>query len=82
MMKALNHAMISLYVTVSNGWKQFTTSERGDTNFVSMILIIAIALVAAAALSAIIGNEDKGLMHTIKENLEGFVGDSNKKLVS
>lgn len=47
----------------------FLTEERGDTNFISMLLIIGIVLVLAGMFLAF----GQGVMDKIKENVMNFV---------
>lgn len=47
--RELNHLMISLYVMMTNCWDEFKESERGDTNFISILLILAVVIVLAGA---------------------------------
>lgn len=46
-MERINQMLVTLYLTVTGAWEDFKESERGDTNFVSMLLIIGIIVVLA-----------------------------------
>lgn len=39
---------------MTGAWEDFKESERGDTNFVSMLIIIAIVVVIAGAFLALV----------------------------
>lgn len=62
-MKKLNKMFINLYIKVSCSWTNFKESERGDTNFISMLLIIGIVVVLA------------GLFLTMGKNVVSSIGD-------
>ena len=68
-MKKINQWMIGLYVLVSGAWEEFKSSERGDTNFVSMLLIIGIVVVLAGAF-LILG---KNVMATVQKKVTDFL---------
>lgn len=52
-MERINQMLVTLYLTVTGAWEDFKESERGDTNFVSMLLIIGIVVVLAIAFLAL-----------------------------
>jgi len=64
-MEKINTIVTSIYVFAMVQLKRFKESDRGDTNFVSMILIIGIA-VALAALFMTFGN-------TVMEKISSMV---------
>ncbi|MCD8086237.1 MAG: hypothetical protein LUF28_07945 [Clostridiales bacterium] len=64
-MKQLNQMMLGLYLAVTNGWNEFKSSDRGDTNFVSILLIIAIVVVLAGLFLT--------LGKTVMETVSGYV---------
>lgn len=68
-MERLNQMMITMYLAVTGAWEDFKQSERGDTNFVSMLLIIGIVVVLAGAF-LILGN---GVMDAVSEKVETFL---------
>lgn len=37
----------TLFIDVQNRWNRFLSEERGDTNFISMLVILGIALALA-----------------------------------
>ena len=51
-MKKVNSFMNNMHARMTCGWQEFKESQRGDTNFVSMILIIAVCVVLAGAFMA------------------------------
>ena len=53
-----------------NTFKKFMTSERGDTNFISIIIIIAIVIALAGVFYAFASSG----MNTIKGAFETFLG--------
>lgn len=48
-MERINQMLVTLYLTVTGAWEDFKESERGDTNFVSILLILAIVIILAIA---------------------------------
>ncbi|MDE5965226.1 MAG: hypothetical protein K2G89_00110 [Lachnospiraceae bacterium] len=43
----MNELMITAYVKACNAWDNFTESERGDTNFISILIILGIVVAVA-----------------------------------
>ncbi len=70
-MEKFNQAMVSLYVMLTIGWSEFKESERGDTNFVSILIILAIVIVFAGVFLAF-GNQ---IMDVAQSRLTDFLGE-------
>lgn len=68
-MKKLNDMMIKLHVKAYSMLDEFKNSERGDTNFVSMLLIIGIVVVLAGAFLTL-GNT---VMSSVSEKVTNFI---------
>ena len=68
-MKKLNNMIIVVKNNVYQAMEEFKTSERGDTNFVSMLLIIGIVVVLAG-LFLTLGEE---VMEAISEKVKDFI---------
>lgn len=68
-MNKLDGMLIKLQSKAHNALEEFKTSERGDTNFVSMLIIIGI-IVVLAGLFLTLG---KGVMNTIGQKVNNFI---------
>lgn len=68
-MEKVNTLMTSVYVCLMVQLEKFKESERGDTNFVSMLLIIGIA-VSLAALFMTFG---KTVMTDVSKKVTDFI---------
>lgn len=68
-MNRIDGMLTSLYVKVGAAARKFKESERGDTNFVSMLLIIGIVVVLAGLFLTL----GKGVMNTIGKNVNNFI---------
>ena len=68
-MKVIDKMLTNLYVKVGTAVKKFKESERGDTNFVSMLLIIGIVVVLAGLFLTL----GKNVMNSIKSKVTGFI---------
>lgn len=64
-MKKINAMMIKAYCA----FQSFKNSERGDTNFVSMLLIIGIVVVLAGLFLTL----GKGVMSSISNKIKDFI---------
>ena len=69
MMKKIDAMLLKLYLNVSNAVEEFKKSERGDTNFVSMLLIIGIVVVLAGLFLTL----GKGVMTTVTQKVNEFI---------
>lgn len=72
-MRKINVMMARLQVKASRALENFKNSERGDTNFISMLLIIGIVVVLAAAFLKL----GKGVMDTISQKVTEFLRTLN-----
>lgn len=68
-MKKLAEKVNRLQMHALSGFLKFMNSERGDTNFISIIIIVAIVI----ALAAIFWGFAKGGMDTISKAFETFL---------
>ncbi len=68
-MERINQMLVTLYLTVTGAWEDFKESERGDTNFVSMLLIIGIVVVLAIAFLTLGTN----VMKTVTKKVTDFL---------
>ena len=69
MMKKIDAMILKLYLNVTNAVEEFKKSERGDTNFVSMLLIIGIVVVLAGLFLTL----GKGVMSSITTKINDFI---------
>ena len=68
-MKKIDAMILKLYLNVTNAVEEFKKSERGDTNFVSMLLIIGIVVVLAGLFLTL----GKGVMSSITTKINDFI---------
>lgn len=68
-MKKINKLMTNLYIKALNSISEFKSSERGDTNFISMLLIIGIVVVLAGLFLTL----GKGVMTMITQKVQEFI---------
>lgn len=68
-MNKLNEMLTNLYIKVSCSWTNFKESERGDTNFISMLLIIGIVVVLAGLFLTL----GKGVVSSISQKVTDFI---------
>ena len=69
MMKKIDAMILKLYLNVTNAVEEFKKSERGDTTFVSMLLIIGIVVVLAGLFLTL----GKGVMSSITTKINEFI---------
>ena len=72
-MNKLDDMLLALHVKAECAWNNFMDSERGDTNFVSMLLIIGIVVVIAGLFLTF----GKGVMTTISGKVTQFISKLN-----
>ena len=70
-MKKMKAMVNNLYFRGITSWNCFKSSERGDTNFISILLIIAIVVVLAGAFLAL-GNQ---VMSTVSQKIMDFLNN-------
>ncbi len=68
-MKILKNYIAKKFLSAKLSFASFAKSERGDTNFVSMLLIIGIVVVLAIAFLALAN----GAMDTIGQKVTDFI---------
>ena len=68
-MDRLNEMYLRVILCVSGIIQDFKESERGDTNFISMLLIIAIVVVLAGAFMTL----GKDLLDTVAQKIREFL---------
>jgi hypothetical protein len=68
-MKKINELFLMMYVKAVIAVEDFKNSERGDTNFVSMLLIIGIVVVLAGLFLTL----GKGVMSSITTKINDFI---------
>ncbi len=65
----LENAMIGMSIRTQRAFEKFKESEAGDTNFISMLLVIGIVVVLATAFKGLADET----MKTISQNVKNFV---------
>ena len=68
-MNKINENLIKWHIRFIAALDEFKESERGDTNFVSMLLIIGIVVVLAGLFLTL----GKGVMTTIQSKVTEFI---------
>ena len=68
-MKFLDKMYIKASIAAKNAVSDFVTKEDGDTNFISMLLIIGIVVVLAASFLTL----GKGVMAKITSKVNDFI---------
>ena len=68
-MKRINEMLNNMYTRVFCAVENFKNSERGDTNFVSMLMIIGIVVVLAGLFLTM----GKGVMTSIQTKVKAFI---------
>lgn len=71
MLNSLNMFLLVLKAQVMG----FLTNEEGDTNIVSMVVLIGIAVLLAIVFKGAIGELIEGLLETISQNAKDAVGN-------
>lgn len=71
MMNMLNMFLLTLKLRA----EEFFTNEDGDTNIVSMVVLIGIAVLLAIVFKDAIGSLIESLLETITKNAEDVVGN-------
>ena len=71
MMNMLNMFLLTLKLRA----EEFFTNEDGDTNIVSMVVLIGIAVLLAIVFKDAIGSLIESLLETITRNAEDVVGN-------
>lgn len=73
-MNKVDQMLINLYVMVISGWsdfkQDFQQSERGDTNFISVLLILAIVLILAGFFLTVVRDM---VMPTVQQKVNDFM---------
>ena len=67
-MEKLERLMLRVYLVTTIAARDFLEEERGDTNFVSMLLIIAIVIVLAGTFLVL----GRGVMATVSQGIQDF----------
>ena len=73
-MSAINMFCLAVIFRVKNAVYGFMHDEKGDTNFVSMAIIIAIVIVIAGLFLTL----GQGVMKTITQGIKNFFTDKAK----
>lgn len=68
-MRKIDLMLTKAYLKATNAFNEFKASERGDTNFVSMLLIIGIVVVLAGLFLTL----GKGVMTSIQTKITTFI---------
>lgn len=68
-MKKINRAMSAMSAKMTCAFAEFKNSERGDTNFISMIIIIGIVVVLAGLFLTL----GKDAMNEISKKVIDFI---------
>lgn len=68
-MKKMNCWMTKLYVQATSAWRSFRQNERGDTNFISILIILAIVLVLAGMFMLF----GRSIMTTVTQRVTDFI---------
>lgn len=72
-MKKLNSMTTKLYVRAKCAWRCFLYDEQGDTNFISILIILAIVIILAG-LFLTIGDD---VMKKVADKVNDFFSDLN-----
>jgi hypothetical protein len=68
-MKKIDEMLFRLYAYITCAVEDFKNEERGDTNFVSMMLIIGIVVVLAGLFLTL----GKSVMSSVTSNINKFI---------
>lgn len=68
MFDIINEKLLSIYVTIRTWLYGFSKEERGDTNFISILIILAIVIIL---LGIFIGFKDT-IVARVSEIVDGF----------
>lgn len=72
-MEKLENTLSDLYLKITCAWNVFVEDEKGDTNFVSMLIIIAIVLVLAGLFMTF----GKTIMDAVELKVTTFINGLN-----
>ncbi|HAX66221.1 MAG TPA: hypothetical protein DCY04_03090 [Eubacterium sp.] len=75
-MNIIDKTLINVKVRLQKGLHDFVTTEDGDTNFVSMLIIIAVVVVMAGAFLGIVKNS---LLPTLDKTVKNFIKNPTVK---
>lgn len=75
-MNIIDKTLINAKVRLQKGLHDFVTTEDGDTNFVSMLIIIAVVVVMAGAFLGIV---KKTLLPTLEKTVNDFIKNPTVK---
>lgn len=68
MLNQINNKLLSVYVAIQTGLYGFAKKEKGDTNFISILIILAIVIIL---LGVFIGFKDT-IIDKVTEIIDGF----------
>ena len=68
MLDAINAKLLAVYVAIQTWFYDFKNEERGDTNFISILIILAIVVIL---LGVFIGFMDT-IIQRVQEIVDGF----------
>lgn len=68
MLDAINAKLLTVYVAIQTWFYGFTKDERGDTNFISILIILAIVIIL---LGVFIGFKDT-IISRVTDIVDGF----------
>ncbi len=74
-MNKIEKAMIGIYCKMYNGFNKVMKDEKGDTNFISILIILGIVIIVA---SVFIVYKNR-ILDQVKTQVDNFKIDSNAK---
>lgn len=75
-MNIIDKTLINVKVRLQKGVHDFVTTEDGDTNFVSMLIIIAVVVVMAGAFLGVVKNS---LLPELDKTVKNFIKNPTVK---
>ena len=75
-MNKVEKAMIGIYCKMYNGFNKVMKEEKGDTNFISILIILGIVIIVAGVFIVY----KNRILDQVKTQVDNFKIDSNAKL--
>lgn len=74
-MNKIEKAMIGIYCKMYNGFNKVMKEEKGDTNFISILIILGIVIIVAGVFIVY----KNRILDQVKTQVDNFKIDSNAK---
>ena len=74
-MNKIEKAMIGIYCKMYNGFNKVMKDEKGDTNFISILIILGIVIIVAGVFIVY----KNRILDQVKTQVDNFKIDSNAK---